>query len=123
MKDDLKNMKRERNDFRDKFDQAKEDLELFKRERDDLRKKHARANEDLEHMQRELDKRPNDKPTGRSSPMSKYNEEPRGGFISALVTGPRPQSPRADSRVARPTNTPPRRGSSSSDEFPIGYNK
>jgi hypothetical protein len=65
MKDDFKDMRRDRDKYRDKFDTIKEDFEEIKRQRDQYRQKLDRINDfDGERYQ-----------TGRSSPTSKHHDE------------------------------------------------
>ena len=66
MKDNLKQMRRERDKFRDKFDTTNEDLEEIKRERDQYRRKLDRLDHDRETKVN---------PTGRSSSSLKHDEE------------------------------------------------
>jgi hypothetical protein len=65
MKDDFKQMRRDRDKYRDKFEIIREDLEEIKRQRDQYRQKLDRMNEfDGERYQ-----------TGRSSPAVKRYDE------------------------------------------------
>jgi len=71
MKDDLKQMRRERDKYRDKFDTANEDLEEIKRERDQYSKKFDRRDE----LRYEHDRHTKVNQTGRSSSSFKHDEE------------------------------------------------
>jgi hypothetical protein len=71
MKDDLKQMRRERDKYRDKFDTANEDLEEIKRERDQYGKKFDRRDE----LRYEHDRHTKVNQTGRSSSSLKHDEE------------------------------------------------
>jgi chromosome segregation ATPase len=65
MKDDFKDMRRDRDKFRDKFENIKEDFEEIKRQRDRYGQKFDRNNDfDGERHH-----------TGRSSPPSKYHDD------------------------------------------------
>ncbi|UJR31233.1 hypothetical protein I4U23_018735 [Adineta vaga] len=116
MKDDFKQMRRERDQFRDRFDQANEDLEEIKRERDQLRKKLERTNDDLENMQREHDKY-KQKPGGRSSPLSRYDDEIRGDIRPRTPITQRTQSPLERKPISQLSKGAPRRGSSDEEPF------
>ncbi|CAF1162047.1 unnamed protein product [Adineta ricciae] len=94
MKDDLNQMRVKRDQFRDKYDQANEDLAEVKRERDQLRKRLDEAKDELERYTKQ-------KPTGRSSPISRYDDEIHGSpkLKSAFH---RPQSPMDGKRTTPP---------------------
>ena len=65
MNDTLKDLRHERNKFRDKFDHLREDFQEIKRQRDQYREKLERSNgfDDRSY------------PTGRSSPSQKWTDE------------------------------------------------
>jgi len=75
MKDDFKQMRRERDKFRDKFDNIKEDLEEIKRERDHYRQKLNRITNDFDQGRYEHDRQEKFHQTGRSSPVLKRDDE------------------------------------------------
>ena len=94
MRDDLNQMRVKRDLFRDKYEQANEDLVEVKRDRDQLRKRLDEARDELERYTKQ-------KPTGRSSPISRYDDEMRGSpkLKSAFH---RPQSPMDGKRATPP---------------------
>lgn len=98
MKDDLNQMRIKRDQFRDKYDQANEDLTEVKRDRDQLRKRLDEAKDELERYTKH-------KPTGRSSPISRYDDEINGSpkLKSAFH---RPQSPMDGKRTTSPLRAP-----------------
>jgi uncharacterized coiled-coil DUF342 family protein len=71
MKNDFKQIRRERDKFRDKFDIINEDFEEMKRQRDHYRQKLNRFNNEFD----EHDRQTKFNQTGRSSPVLKHDHE------------------------------------------------
>jgi len=114
----LEEIKRDRDQYKRKFEKANEYVEEIERERDQLRKKFEKANENLEEIKRDRDQYKKKLDQAKEDLEDERNKQIKSNQTDRLssVNFKRPQSPIEEKRTPRSSATSVHRDSHSPEE-------